>query len=209
MDTFSTGAMVSFGRETFKKRSWFFIGVTLLVAIVSGISAGIGSSFGHVGPAQGIGSIINFLLGTLVGLGVTAFFLKAHDSVNTVLSNDLWHPQQFINYLATRLLTGVVFIIGLILLIVPGVMAGLMFMFAPYIVVDKGLGPVEAMRESKRITDGHKWSLLGLVAVLALINILGLICLIVGLLVTVPITSLALVHAYRTLSAHTHPHAAA
>jgi len=206
MNTFSGSECIRFGWESFKKRSWFFIGVTLLVAILSGIASTIGSSFGHAGSAQGIGSIISFVLGTFIGLGVTAFFLKAHDSLDTVQSNDLWHPQLFLSFLAVRLLVGVIVVIGFVLLIVPGAIAGLMFMFASYIVVDKGLGPIEAMKESKRITDGHKWSLLGFVLLLVLLNILGLVCLVVGLLVTVPVTSLAVVHAYRTLSAHTHPH---
>ena len=209
MNTFSGSEAVRFGWETFKKRSWFFIGVTLLVAVASGVTSGIVSSFGHDGVPQMIGSLINLVISTLIGMGVTAFFLKAHDSLDAVQSADLWHPKPFWSYLATRLLLGVVVVIGLILLIVPGFILGLMFMFSAYIVIDKGLGPIEAMKESKRITDGHKWNLLGFGLLLILLNILGAICLLVGLLVSVPVTSLALVHAYRTLSSHEHPHATA
>jgi uncharacterized membrane protein len=177
--------------------------------IFSGVAAGLGAAFGGQGPSQAIGSFINFVLGTFVAMGVTAFFLKAHDSTETVESKELWHPQPFWLFLATKLLTGVVVVLGIILLIVPGIIFGLMFMFAQYIVIDKEIGPIEAMKESKKITDGHKWNLLGLCLLLALINILGAICLLVGLLVTIPVTSLALIRAYRTLSAHPHPHATA
>ena len=199
MNTFKTGDMVRFGWETFKKRAWFFIGVAFLVAIMSGVAAGIGSSFGDQGVAQGIGSFINFVLGTFISMGVAAFYLKAHDSVDTVTSGSLWHPQPFWNFLAAKLLTGAVVILGLILLIVPGIVFALMFIFAPYIVIDKGLGPIEAMRESKRITSGNKWNLLGLLVAIVLLNILGALALIVGLLVSIPVTTLALVHAYRML----------
>jgi uncharacterized membrane protein len=55
------------------------------------------------------------------------------------------------------------------------------------------------MKESKRITHGYKWPLLGFIFVLALVNLLGALALGVGLLVSVPVSTLALVHAYRTL----------
>ena len=201
MNTFAPGAMIRFGWETFKKRPWFFIGVALLVAVLSGVASGIGASFGNQGVAQSIGSLTNFVIGIFIGMGVTAFFLKSHDSIETAGSGELWHPQPFWYFLGAKLLVGVVVVLGLVLLIVPGIISGLMFMFTPYIVIDKGLGPIEAMRESKHITDGHKWQLLGFVGLTVLVNILGFLCFLVGLLVTIPLTALAVVHAYRTLSA--------
>lgn len=199
MDAFSGSACVTFGWETFKKRSWFFVGITLLIAVLSGILGAIGAIFGDYGVAQGFGILINVVLGTFIGMGATALFLKAHDSVLTVQSTELWHPQPFWYFLAAKLLIGVIVVLGLVLLVVPGVVFGLMFMFAPYLIIDKGLGPLEAMRESKRITFGYKWQLIGLSVALGLLNLLGALALLVGLLVTVPVTSLAVVHAYRAL----------
>jgi uncharacterized membrane protein len=90
--------------------------------------------------------------------------------------------------------------IGLVLLIVPGVIFGLMFMFSTFLVIDRELAPIEALKESNRITYGHKWRLLGFTLVLLLINVLGALALLVGLLVTVPVSSLTFTHAYRVLS---------
>ena len=73
-------------------------------------------------------------------------------------------------------------------------------MFVPYLVIDRGLGPIEAMKESWRVTKGHKWQLFFLFLALIGLNILGAIALIIGLLVTVPISMLAAAHAYRTLT---------
>jgi uncharacterized membrane protein len=56
------------------------------------------------------------------------------------------------------------------------------------------------MKESNRITRGHKWPLLGLVALLILINVLGVLALVVGLLVSIPVSTFAFVQAYRSLS---------
>lgn len=200
MHSFSATACVRWGWETFKKRPWFFIGVTALVGILSAISAGIGDSFGQTGGPAAVANIVSFLLGTFVSLGMVAFFLKAHDHPESVESSELWHPQPFLQYLAAKLLTGVVVVLGFLLLVIPGVILALMFLFSEYLVVDRKLGPLEAMAESKRITSGHKWKLLGLAGLLVLMNLAGLLCLIVGLLVTIPVSALAMVHAYRLLA---------
>jgi hypothetical protein len=95
---------------------------------------------------------------------------------------------------------------GLVLLILPGIIFA-MFMFANFIVVDRELGPIEAMKESSRITRGKRWTLLWLSLAILVINLLGLIALVVGLLVSVPVTWLALAHAYRLFAGRTVPDA--
>jgi len=55
------------------------------------------------------------------------------------------------------------------------------------------------MGESNRITRGHKWQLFGFVLLLLLINLLGLLALVVGILVSIPVSTLAFMHAYRVL----------
>src|SRR4051812_41298568 len=118
MNTFETGAMVRFGWESFKKRPWFFVGVTLLVLLLYGVSAGISAAFGDKGIGAAIGSIVSFALTTFIMMGITAFFLKAHDAPETVESGMLFHPQPYIKFLAARLLVSIVVVIGFILLIV-------------------------------------------------------------------------------------------
>jgi len=53
-----------------------------------------------------------------------------------------------------------------------------------------------------RIGRGYRWSLLGLVALLALIVFVGMLAFFVGLLVAMPVATLAFIHAYRVLSGH-------
>ena len=133
-------------------------------------------------------------------MGAVAFYLSAHDNSDTVELSALWHPHPFWKYLGASILAWLAFALGLLLLIVPGIIFGLMFMFATILVIDRELGPIEAMKESNRVTRGYKWNLLGLVLVLALVNLLGALALFVGLLVSVPVTLLALMHVYRVLA---------
>ena len=202
---FTVGSAVRYGWETFKRRPWFFVGasVVILVAymIVGGISSGIDAAIGATPEDPSlIGGLVNLALSTFIGMGVVAFYLAAHDNPDTVELSALWHPQPFWTFLGVSILVGLAIGIGFVLLIVPGIIATLLFMFATFIVIDRGLGPIAAMKESMRIGSGHRWTLLGLIAVLLLIALLGAVALFVGLLVAMPVSTLAFVHAYRVLS---------
>ncbi len=132
-------------------------------------------------------------------MGGTAFYLAAHDNSDTVELSSLWHPRPLWKYLGTSILLGLAVGVGFLLLIVPGIIFALMFIFSTFLVIDREIDPIEAMKESYRMTRGHKWNLLGLLLMLILVNLLGVLALIVGLLVSVPVTALALTHAYRVL----------
>jgi uncharacterized membrane protein len=192
------------GWDIFNKRALFFVGLTLIYLIVSGLISGLssalGASFGKDAAAGGVSFLVSYPLSTLLAMGLLAFTLKAYDSIDTVKVADLWHPQSFLNYVGASILVTLIIILGYILLIVPGVIASLALMFATYLVIDHDLGPVEALKESVRITQGNRWNLFVLGLALVGINILGFLCLIVGLLVSLPVSGLALVHAYRFLS---------
>lgn len=205
---FSTGSALRFGWETFKKRPWFFVGSTVVILLASGLINTFSNAIDGVvgGSAEAptlVGIAVNLGLGTLLSMGATAFYLSAQDNPETVDLSLLWRPQPFWKYLGASILFGLAVAVGFVLLIVPGIIVALMFMFTTFIVIDRGLGPIEAMKESRRITYGHKWSLLGFTLMLVLINLLGVIALVVGLLVSIPVSSLAVAHAYRVLSGRT------
>ena len=201
---FSITSALRFGWETFKMRPWFFIGATAILAAASiGVEALTraidGTLTGATDDPSLLGFIVNLALGTIIGMGATAFYLAAHDNPETVELSSLWHPQPFWKYLGTSILVTLAIAVGLVLLIVPGIIVALMFMFTTFLVIERELGPIEAMKESHRITRGHKWNLLGLLLMLFLVNLLGVLAFVVGLLVTVPVTVLAFAHAYRVL----------
>jgi uncharacterized membrane protein len=201
---FSAGSALRFGWETFKRRPWFFIGSTVVILLVSGLINGLTTGIDTAitgSPEQPSipGSLLNLALGTLLSMGATAFYLVAHDNPDTVDLSLLWHPRPFWKFLGTSILLALAVAIGFVLLIVPGIIFGLMFMFATFIVIERELGPIDSLSESHRLTRGYKWQLFGLVLLLLLINLLGLLALIVGILVSIPVSTLAFVHAYRVL----------
>ncbi len=201
MNTFSTGSSLRFGWETFKKRPWFFIGVTFLVMLISVI---VKPAAGQQGSAAwDVWHVVSFVLLILLDMGSTALMLHAHDDAASAKVSDLWHPHPFLNYLGAVILSAIAIVAGLFLFVVPGIFFILMWMFVKYSVIDKNLGPIEAMQYSARIGGGKRWELLLFLFAVILLNVCGAILLLVGLLVTIPVTALAMTHAYRTLSGGT------
>ena len=218
MSNFSVEDSIKFGWQTFKAYPWFFIGAAAIVLVVSWISSAISpsaESFNSNFLLSLIGLLASFAISTLVDMGFTSFSLKASANVHSVKLEDIWHPKPFWKYFGAALLTGIVVMFGFILLIVPGVILALMFAFVKFIVIEHKLNPIQAMKESARITKGHKWKLLVFVLLICLINLISIGLLFVGvlinpivgiallftaLLVSIPVSALAMAHAYRTLA---------
>lgn len=209
MPVLSIGDCIRFGWETFKKRPGILIGAFLLVMLVPSVPGILvpgpeltpGAPPPPPTPAQLLASLASVVISLFATLGATTFALRAHDDIARVKIGDLWNPQPFWRFLGAELLAAIIVIVGLLLLIVPGIIAAIGLGFAPYLVIDRGKGPIEALKGSWHLTTGNKWQLFLFGLALLGLNLLGLLALVVGLLVTVPVTWLAVTHAYRTLIA--------
>jgi type II secretory pathway pseudopilin PulG len=198
-------SFITFGWETFKKRGWFFVLATLILyflsALLTQFITGILSLFLPSTFAIDLGSFINLVVSLLLAMGWTALSLKASDDVTTVSLSDFWHPQNFWKYLGMYILYLLAIGVGFIFFIVPGIIAMCAFIFAPYFVIDKGLGPIEALKASARITKGHRLRILAFIGATFLLAFLGIVLLVVGILVAAPVTAIATARAYRSFSA--------
>ena len=194
MNTLSIKECLLFGWNTFKQRPWFFVGTFALYAVLQIVL----SMLQKVLPGF-VSFLLSMIVSTLLYIGLITIYLKAHADPKSPQYADFWRPSLFWRYLGASLLLAVIVIVGLVLLIVPGVILALMLAFTGYLVVDKGMDPIAAMKESARLTKGNRVKLLLLGITLLVLSILGAIPLFLGLLVVGPISMLAGVHAYRTL----------
>ena len=146
--------------------------------------------------------MIQLLRGSWIVLPLitTRISLDLYDTGEADLSKIGGLLPQFLPYLGGKILYGLIVLIGLILLVVPGVIVSYMLLYVGYLIIDRNLGPIEALKESKVVTDGSKWHLFLFSLAVALLNIAGVLCLLVGLLVTIPVTLMASVYVYRQLS---------
>jgi hypothetical protein len=62
--------------------------------------------------------------------------------------------------------------------------------------VDQDLGPIECLKESWRLTDNEKFDLFVWGLAVFGINLVGFLCCIIGLLVTVPLTAIGSAYIY-------------
>jgi uncharacterized membrane protein len=116
--------------------------------------------------------------------------------VRMLLETDGFGP-----YVVAAILVGLGVVVGLFLLIIPGIIVAIMWLFFGFVIVENPtIGAVDAMRRSAEITRGHRWQLFGFGLLLVGINILGLLACFVGLLFTEGITAVAVAYAYKTLS---------
>lgn len=209
MQTLSVKDCLSYAWSTFKSRPWIFVQAGILLFLVnmavslvqSGIELG-GKQGGET--MAGIAVVISAILGIgaafLASMGETAFFLKAHDDATSADLADLWHPRPFWKFVGASILAGLIVFVGILLLVVPGIIAAILFTFVGYVVIEEKLGPLDALKRSRDLTKGNRFKLFQLGLALIGVNILGFAAIFVGLLVTIPLSFLAVVHAYRTLS---------
>jgi hypothetical protein len=198
MNSFSAFGSISKGWELFKKRPGFFVLTVIIVAVIYVITSALFGKGSFIGPV--LGQLVSFIVGLFVSMGLTAVSLKAYNDPASATYGDLWHPQPFFSFLIASVLTGIATVVGFILLIVPGILAVIVFYFAKYLVIDRNMGAIEAMRESMRITKGARWELFVFILVVIALNVLGALCVLVGLLITIPVTLMASVAAYRALA---------
>jgi hypothetical protein len=199
-DKFSISAALKYGWETFKQHVPFFIVFMVILAAVTVIPDKLIDSMFQQGTALFvIGKLIVRLLGLVLGMVATRLSLDIHDKGNPDFEHLGELSSLVLYYLGGKILYGLIVMVGLILLVVPGCIAAYMFLYTGFLTIDKGLSPIAALQESRVVTQGYKMDLFLFSLAVAGINIVGVICLVVGLFVTVPITLMASAYVYRKL----------
>ena len=184
---------------------WKYFLELLLIGIIGfviGIPSGIGGWAGYDGVTtlSIIGIAYSILVMNPVEYGVTFAFLKAARGDKPEIKNMFEAFHNYWNAVLAYLLVGVIVSIGFVLLIIPGIIFACKLAFTPYLVVDQKMQVIEAVKESWRMTNGHAWKvfLIGLLGIP--ISIAGLICLGVGIIVSIMWIELALASLYHSVS---------
>ena len=94
-------------------------------------------------------------------------------------------------------LVGIVCFIGFLLCIIPGLIAGGMLMFSIPLIVDRGMGAVDAMSKSWNVLKGEMLMATLFYIVVSIVGVIGVLACGVGLLVTFPLLVLSVALAYR------------
>jgi uncharacterized membrane protein len=193
---------ISFGWKTTTENFLFFFGMLLIIFLIS-----IGtSSLEEIFRKNAVYFII-FALSVFVNLMIQAGTIKISLDFADGKKSSLKELTAYVNLTGklfiASLIYGLIIIGGFILLIVPGVIWGIKYSYYAYFIIEKNASPLEALRMSANLTNGAKSQLFILEIVLCLINLLGMLCLFIGLFFTVPLTLIAKAYVYRKLGAQT------
>ncbi len=197
---FSIGEAIEFGWNITKNNLGFFIVLLIIAGLILIIPGTLSQLTRHNAPGLSIiFSIGSFVLQIIIGMGLIRIALKFHDTEKAEFSDLFCCLHLFFKYLIGSILYGLIVSVGTILLIIPGIIWAIKFYFFSYLIVDKGLGPIEALKRSSAITDGVKWDLFLLGLLLFGINLIGAIPFFLGWFITIPIIMVATAFVYRRL----------
>ncbi len=201
MEYFRTGEVLGKSWDMFKAH-WLFLLMILGITLVSQvIISGLEKATQDMMGISLLVSIATFLVSLWISFNFIKLYLHLIDT-NTEgkISEAFSFSQSFWPFLGASLLFTLMFVVGLLLFIVPGIYWALKYQFYGELIVDKKMGVLESLKKSSEITKGVKWQLLGFGFVLVGVNILGALALGIGLFVAIPMSSLAYFMVYRKLS---------
>ena len=103
------------------------------------------------------------------------------------------------NAVIANIVVGVIVGLGIVMLLVPGIIFACRLAFVPYLVVDREMDVMDALRVSWDMTRGHGWQifLMGFLAFWVVIG--GLICLFVGVFISAMWISTAFATMYHSV----------
>lgn len=197
MNSFSKKEAITFGWGKFKQNWTLLVGVFAFIGVLSFAFESIDEDMYL--PAFLLVMLVGILVQTWLEMGATRIVLDVHDDKDVEFRDLFGQASLLWRFLFAEILAGIIVFVGLLLFIIPGVIAAVGLFLIPYIVIDKGLGPVEAIKDSWRLTKGHKWNIFWFIILLILLNLVGALAFGVGLLATLPVSFVATVYVYRWL----------
>jgi len=220
------GGCISRGYQLLKDNFSLLFLTALVYAGIEGLIAGLGV-IPKVGPIFTIGNLViaGPLLGGVYLISLRALRGQPAEVGDIFTGFRQCFIQLFLGHLVPALLIGlsivpiiivaVVVIAGaglahnlaLMLILIPVGLLGLIpaiylqacWAFTLPLIIDKQMDFGAAMKASFKMVRKHWWQVFGLILLTDLVNLLGALMLLIGLLFTVPITLAALMYAYETI----------
>jgi uncharacterized membrane protein len=145
--------------------------------------------------------IVIFLVTLMITMGVLGIFGLIKPGLMELYKNILSNSANLGSYKPAEILYGIALFF---LFALPSIIISLRIQFSVYIVIDKQLEAVPAIMKSFKITKGNLSTIIGVLFGLILLNIMGTLLLLVGLLFTVPMSMIVLINLYKSLDEYYH-----
>lgn len=197
------GTALGFGWEAVSGNLRVWIPATLAVAAAAVIPDLLASQLQERGAT--VQSTLMWVLGVvLLGflwVGMVRMALDAVDGAEVQLGTLTSQGSLVLRYVVASFIFGVAFFVGSLFFLVPGLVVLVFLYFYDYVLVDRHAGILECLRGSADVGEGNRVRIFLFLVALLVLNLVGALLLLVGLLLTLPITYVASAHAYRQLAA--------
>ncbi|HOI81596.1 MAG: hypothetical protein WCS47_03195 [Thermovirgaceae bacterium] len=190
---------LAFGWRAFRRNTLFFMVLLLVMGIPLAILNVSLNELPLVSPNPSVLFLrgVTWVLRVLVALVLIVVSLSFCDRGSFEFVQLKGMKPLLIPYLIGSLLLSVLVGVGMALFIVPGVYIAVRYQFMPYLIIDRGMKPLEAFKAAGELVRGSWMNLFLFLLCIVGINFLGTIPLGLGLLITVPVTFMAHARVYR------------
>jgi hypothetical protein len=209
-DEWSVGNALSYGWRKFAQNVGPILLLALLVFVASVVLGLVGSLLDRAifgapdpGSVQQTSSVFSTLFGLVGQVVFSAVVIRG--ALDLTEGRELQIGSLFgrVNFGAMLLLAIVVAIIetiGILLFILPGLLAMLFLYFAAYFLLDRNLGPIDSVKASFNLVRRDLGKALVWTIVAFIVTVVGVCFCLVGLLVTIPVAIIGTAYTYKKLT---------
>ena len=198
----SIGQAINFAWPIFKKRYGLFTAILLTmlgawvaleVVVIAGQRMGI--------LLWAVAHLVFFVFFAGIEVGFLQICLALYDGGEPTFADAFTHLALGPKFLASQMIYLLMVVVGIALLVVPGVYAGGRYALFGFCMVTSEADLIRSFQQSAILSESVKARLLAIYFSLLIINVLGASLLGLGLFVTFPLSVLMMTAVYRQLSA--------
>jgi uncharacterized membrane protein len=143
--------------------------------------------------------IITQLLGVFLSIGVIRIGLNLVSGKEASIGMLFSGANKILPMIGAYIIFGAAMVIGLMLLVVPGIYIAMRYGQFFYAIIDKDMGIIESFKYSSSITTNNRMNLFVLALLYVLVALAGFLALCVGIFFAIPVIYMSGVVAYRWL----------
>ncbi|WP_066960360.1 hypothetical protein [Microbulbifer sp. Q7] len=174
---------------------------SIAIAIVASLISGQSLTDPETNP--GIGSIVSDLIVLVASAPLAAGMIMIGVKIardETVSGTEVFaHFDKILPLALGMILMYLLIGIGFILLVLPGIYLMIGYLMMMPLIVDKNMGPWQALETSRKAITKHWFPVFGFFIVIALLYIAGFLALLIGLIWAIPTLSIAYGILYRNM----------
>jgi len=186
------------------------------IAVVAG-SAAVGGAARHHAPdpsavpfmfgfgilgllLHGVSFLVNIAVSSFINAGITNFCLKVAKGQAYSFGDVFSGGPFFLSVLVAQFIMSIAVGLGFVLLIVPGVILALGLCMTAPLIVDRNLGPIDALTASWKLTEGNRMNIFVFWLIAVGLSIAGACACLIGMLLVAPVLGIAFMYIYLRLT---------